>query len=53
MTVFQHLAADCGVMAALDEDKAGTPAGKIFDHPAMLCLAQRGERGGVADKGRR
>ena len=36
VTIFEDLAADGGVLAALDEDERRVPALQVFDHESVL-----------------
>lgn len=36
VAVFEFLAVDRGLLAAVYEDEGGMPAGEVFDHPAVL-----------------
>ena len=62
VAVFEDLAVDGGVLAALDEDEGGVPAVQVFDQKAMLLEVQllesvgrdavaRGRAGLVAEDG--
>ncbi len=49
VAVFELLALDGGVLAAVDEDELRVPVGEVFDHPAVLEVVECGDGGGGED----